>query len=56
MRATLKANLSRNAKKGLETSGGKNRRMMSVTVKDKAVYRDGSDMVAVNSTAASYAQ
>ena len=53
MRATLKANLSKNAKKTIEP---KNRRMMSVTVKDKAPRLDGSDMVMpIGSTAASNA-
>ena len=55
MRQTLKANLIKNLKKNGEgglAAGGQNRRTMSVAVKEKAAWRESSDMAAANSTAA----
>ena len=51
MRMTLKANLARNAKKNAESApgaGGKNRRIMSVAVKDVAAWGEPGDMRAAN--------
>ena len=51
MRMTLKANLAKNAKKTAESgvaAGGKNRRIMSVAVKDAAAWAEPGDMRAAN--------
>ena len=51
MRMTLKANLAKNAKKTAEAAAGaKHRRIVSVTLKDNAAWREAStDMVPANS-------
>ena len=50
MRQTLKANLAKNLKKNAEAIGKQNRRIMSMAVKDKAGWKESSDMAAAKST------